>query len=423
MRFASLALALCVVGCSDATTAPVNDTPRGVGFATRFVSDRAFRRQSLVDAVVNPMNGYSALRLAKYATEDGGVATGWDALDEYHPLVRPITTNEIAETPTPVWDGRTPRTEAEWLALGQRAFELWPVELDDLVGGFAQDDAARSEYGLWVDDRGRVAGLVMASTADGREHPAWTCSSCHARPGESGALIYGAPASLLNRGAMAPRGADGSRPVSWSWGPGVLDVTADGVDDPTAILDLRATAHQSHLHWEATLRNGLPALAVRIESLIIENAGNRLRPPHEVAAALALFVESLGDAPDRLPDAQSAQGSPNPADTARGADVFDVHCSACHHADGSTGPPVPAEVIGTDPRAADSPMRGNGVYRVPSLWHVSDRGLLLHDGSIPDLTTFLDPARATTQPGHPFGLDLNADDRENLIAFLGTIGP
>lgn len=415
MRLASLALALCVVGCSDATPAPVDETPGGVGFATRFVSERTFRRQSLLEAVVNPQNGYSALRLSKYATEEGGTATGWDALDEYHPLVRPLTTNERAETPALVWDGRTPSTEAEWLALGQRAFELWPVELDDIAGGFAADAAARAEYGMWVDDRGRVAGLVMASTADGREHPAWTCSSCHARPGESGALIYGAPAYLLNRGAMASLGPDGSRPVSWSWGPGVLDVTADGVDDPTAILDLRATSHQSHLHWEATLRNSLPALGVRIESLIIENAGQRLRPPHEIAAALALFVQSLGDAPEHPLDAKSA-------DAARGADVFDVHCSACHHADGSTGPPVSAEVIGTDPRAANSSMRGNGVYRVPSLWHVSDRGLLLHDGSIPDLAAFLDPARATVEPGHPFGLDLNADDRENLIAFLGTIG-
>jgi mono/diheme cytochrome c family protein len=321
-----------------------------------------------------------------------------------------------------VWDGRTPSTEAEWLALGKRAFELWPVEVDDVAGGFAEDDTARSEYGMWVDDRGRVAGLVMASTADGREHAAWTCSSCHARAAADGALIYGAPAYLLNRGAMASPGPDGSPPVSWSWGPGVLDVTADGVDDPVAILDLRATAHQSHLHWEATLRNSLPALAVRIESLIIENASQRLRPPHEVAAALALFVQSLGDAKGSPRDGEGAQGSPNPADLARGSDVFDTHCSGCHHADGSTGPPVSVDVIGTDPRAADSPMRGNGVYRVPSLWDVSDRGELLHDGSIPDLAAFLDPARVTAAQGHTFGLALNAEDRESLIAFLGTIG-
>jgi cytochrome c553 len=416
MKLASLALALCLVGCGDATSTPVVDTPSGIEFATRFVGERAFRRESLVEAVVNPLNGYSALRLSKYATEDGAGATGWDARDEYHPLVRPLAANGSSEAAEPVWDGRTPSTEAEWLALGRRAFELWPVELDDVVGRFAQDDAARTEYGMWVDDRGRVAGLVMARTADGGEHAAWTCSSCHARPGADGALIYGAPAYLLDRGAMAALAPDGSRPVSWSWGPGVLDVTADGEDDPTAILDLRATAHQSHLHWEATLRNGLPALAVRIESLIIENASEGLRPPHEVAAALALFVQSLGDA------ANSSQESSNRGDTNRGADVFDVHCSGCHHADGSTGSPVSAAVVGTDPRAANSPMRGNGVYRVPSLWDVSDRGLLLHDGSIRDLAAFLDPARASTQPGHPFGLDLNAGDRESLIAFLGTIG-
>src|SRR5262249_5348856 len=155
--------------------------------------------------------------------------------------------------------------------------------------------AARERFGMWTDARGHVAGLVSVTTADGVEHTAWTCSGCHARPDARGNLVYGAPAAALDRGAMSPSRPDGTPPESWAWGPGRLDVTADGIENPTAILDLRATSHQSYLHWEATLHNDLPALAVRIETLLIENAQERLRPPRAIAVALALFVDSLGN--------------------------------------------------------------------------------------------------------------------------------
>jgi hypothetical protein len=67
-------------------------------------------------------------------------------------------------------------------------------------------------------------------------------------------------------------------------------------------------------------------------------------------------------------------------------------------------------------------MRGNGVYRIPSLWGVGDRGQYFHDGSVRDLRTLLDPARLETAPGHPFGLDLSAEDRDQLLDYLVTIG-
>jgi hypothetical protein len=131
-----------------------------------------------------------------------------------------------------------------------------------------------------------------------------------------------------------------------------------------------------------------------------------------VAVALALYIESLGE-----------PGEPgNPKTAPEGAAVFEQHCAECHHADGGAAPPISVDVIGTDRRAADSPARGTGRYRVPSLWAVSDRGQLLHDGSVPDLATFLDPRRLQTAPGHPFGLDLGPSERTALIEFLDTIG-
>src|SRR5262249_41931580 len=146
-------------------SAPAQE-PGTPSFAERFLADRAYRRASLERSVVNPDNGYSALRLAEYAVERGGTPVGWDALDEWNPLVRPVRIDGLGEPSAPVWDAEDVRTDAQWQELGRRAFELYPVELDDAVGSLALDATARQRFGLWADDRGRVAGLVYVTTAD-----------------------------------------------------------------------------------------------------------------------------------------------------------------------------------------------------------------------------------------------------------------
>lgn len=414
MLTAGVLLLFALLGCADASSSQVIATR---DFAERFLSERAFRRASLERSIVNPDNQYSALRLAQYATEQDGKATGWDALDVWNPSVRPVTLDaqgdaSDSDSNMPVWDGRAPASEMEWLALGQRAFELWPAELDDRAGSFAHNEDARERFGMQVDDRGRVSGLVHVATADGREHIAWSCSGCHARPDTNGRLIAGAPAITLDRGAMSTPMPDGSAPEAWSWGAGRLDVTSDGMNNPTAFPDLRATSHQSHLHWAATVFNTLPALAVRVETLIVHNTREHLRPPREVAVALAMYIESLGEV-----------GEPgDPSAEPEGAALFELHCETCHHADGGTAAPMDVDVVGTDPRAGDSSERGTGKYRIPSLWGVADRGQLLHDGSVRDLRALLDPDRMPTHPGHAFGLDLTPKQRTALIAFVSTIG-
>jgi hypothetical protein len=83
-----------------------------------------------------------------------------------------------------------------------------------------------------------------------------------------------------------------------------------------------------------------------------------------------------------------------------------------------SGPPVPFDVVGTDPRVGLSADRGTGGYGAPSLRRVATRGRLLHDASMPELTTLLGPSRVG---GHRFGLDLAADDRAALLAYLTTL--
>ncbi|HEY4102524.1 MAG TPA: hypothetical protein VGM44_01490, partial [Polyangiaceae bacterium] len=76
--------------------------------------------------------------------------------------------------------------------------------------------------------------------------------------------------------------------------------------------------------------------------------------------------------------------------------------------------------------------RGTGTYRVPSLRGVSTRGPLLHDGTVPSLDAMFDPGRtspsfagalhgASAVPGHLFGLDLPAADRDALLEYLRAL--
>jgi hypothetical protein len=93
--------------------------------------------------------------------------------------------------------------------------------------------------------------------------------------------------------------------------------------------------------------------------------------------------------------------------------------------------------IGTDPRSATVSYRGRGFYKVPSLRGVWYRGPFEHNGSVATLEDWFDERRlqddyvptgfrgfgvnARSVPGHKFGLDLSAEDKKALIAFLKTL--
>jgi hypothetical protein len=94
-------------------------------------------------------------------------------------------------------------------------------------------------------------------------------------------------------------------------------------------------------------------------------------------------------------------------------------------------------VVGTDPTSALTTRRGTGFHKVPSLKGLWYRGPFEHNGSVATLEDWFDPARlpddyvptgfrgygAKTRAvkGHEFGLQLSADDRRALIAFLRTL--
>lgn len=392
----------------------------------RYVDDSAFREDVLAATLVDPDNGYSALRLDRYGTD-------WAALDDWDPPVRPVTERDIgafADDPTrpstpeegelaPVLGGSVEWTEEALLALGRRAFEELPVQIADTIGATTESREALERYGLWIDDRGRVGGLVRVRVADGTERFAVTCATCHARTDERGRLVHGATNAAFDWGAIAyddalARGADPEDVHHLAqWGPGQVDVTPDGVTNAAAITDLRAVAHHDYLHWAGTIDNDLIALAIRLETLLVTSSQQVLRPPREVVFALALYVWRMGD--DGLPGDRAAHPE--------GAELFSTHCATCHAADGSTPRPrVRIGDIGTDRAVGESSMRGTGFYRTPSLWRVGGRRQLLHDGSVSSLEELLDPARLEEVGGHDFGMALTPAERAALIDFLRSIG-
>jgi hypothetical protein len=174
----------------------------------------------------------------------------------------------------------------------------------------------------------------------------------------------------------------------------------------------------------------------------------RFRYADEILYAIGVYLMSLE--PPRNPEVA-------PGDRlARGEQVFRREgCVNCHTppqytngkltlAEGWQLPPehpnrddiLPVSV-GTDPGLALKTRKGTGLYKIPSLRGLWYRPRLLHDGSLASLEEMFDRARlgpgyaskgwnppgTTTRAirGHVFGLELEADDKVALLAFLRSL--
>jgi len=393
--------ALLVSACSGPSEAEtVSDVERG----QRYDESETFRRDALLASLENPDNGYARLRLERYRSEQ------WEALPIWNPAIRVTSEADIgAAKPVagfaPLEIEAVPWAEAPLLELGRRAFYEYPVQIMAFTAEALTRPDAPAEYGLWSAE-GQLGGLVWTALPRGAVSLAVTCSSCHASS-RGQVSITGKNNAQLDIGRLASD-FRGDAP-NLAWGPGRLDVTNDGSDNPVAIPDLRPVRYQAHLQRAATVKNELIALAIRTETLIITSLAETARPPRKLAFALALFLWRLPDAPRAAPGAASA----------RGARLFEQRCASCHQPPRYSGPPIALDRIGTDPLVGQSSERGTGAYRVPSLRAVGDRSPLFAAGSVRDLAELLDPARAAT--GHRFGLDLDSAQRADLIRFLDTL--
>ncbi len=399
--FLAWALAACAGG---AVEGPRPSREVSEGPLAAYLHEPAFRRRELEGSLVSSTNGYAQRRLAAYTEER------WGALPEWNPRTAPARFGAAEPSRASLRALSLPRgagspSEAELLELGRAAFVAYPLQIATyLRPALARADAS-ARYGL--DERdGEVNGVVVAEAAGGALVLALTCATCHSTvegarwvPGKTNARLR------IDR-LIADEGGGGPEP----WGPGRVDVTSDGVENPTAITDLRPVRFQVNLHKAATVRNGLVPLAIRIETLCITSLGESHRPPREVALGLALYVRSLGE----------ELGPPEAA--GRGSEVFSRECGGCHAGEGLTGPAVPLGAVRGNAPILESPERTTGTARVPSLRGVSDRAPLLSAGEAPSLEALLAPLTPGAAPrGHTFGQALSSDDRASLLAYLRAL--
>lgn len=366
-----------------------------------YLTDPASRRAELEAALWQPDLRYSRGLLANYALPEGG----WELLPLQSGVSAPLTTTDAAALAA----GRAltldaaplPTETDDRVALGRAVFERLPMRSDAYVTWLASRPDLWEEVGLPVEGD-RVRGLVKYRARDGAVQVGIACALCHGAdqtPGKADRrLDLGRARQLFN----AAYGIDS--PLELDWGPGRVDVSEDGVDAPFAIPDLWTLRDATWLNHAGVLQiHGPATLAIRFETQYIKGHRMGSRPHRLWTWALAQYLLTLSPPPPL--------GGADPADAA----VFAQRCAGCHDPDrGYAGGLVPAEALHVDPRAANSPTRGTGYYKVPSLRGVRHAAPYLHDGSAPDLSTLL-------AEGHPVGQPLGAAEQAALIRFLQTL--
>lgn len=365
-----LLAALVTTSCAGREAEPVVPTDL-LAQGREYVASIASRRAALERSVVSATNQYSALRLQKYAVPNGV----WEQLPVASPSVRGLGSEEEVTDWSVVW------THDGLMRAGRRAFLNYPMRGDRRLEPMRA--VTRETAGFWVAGDGRVGGLVEVG-----DRLAWTCSTCHARPAADGTIQPGVPNGQLDIAALYDIAGESNSLVA-KWPIGTLDPSDDGTNNPSTVGDLRAVRYQTHLHWTGTLRNDLVALAVRIETLLIVSSGETHRPPRDLAFAVAYYLWHLSETPS---DERS--------------ELYETNCGTCHGADGLTGGPLPW--------VETHPGRGTGFHRTPSLVGVTDRGRLLHDGSMDSLEQLLDAGPAW----HQYGRHLDDEDRAELIGYI-----
>lgn len=387
-----------MAACSDDVVVdPLEGPTDPVAAAHAFVDDSDVRRRAFLASVGDNTDSYSALRRTHYSLPDAQAPLNWDTLPEWNPRVRQLYVNDVSASVDreegPVTDDEGDDSLLAWRTRGARAFERFPAQVD-LAFDRIRDRSVAEAAGFSVDAEGRVRGVVEVQTNDGWI-VALTCAACHAAV-RGGTWLRGVGNDALNMSALGLA----------EWPLGTIDVTGDGIDNPTRPSDLRPIRLQALLHHTGNLRNGRLARMVRIETLLTVQTDEATRPNRNVVAAMALYLESLADSLPAL-DRESA-----------GATAFDRECATCHRGDELAGDLVDVAVVGTNDAATRANSeRSTGAYRAPSLRGVGDRIGLLHDGSAHDLDSILGLV-PSPHAGHTFGLTLDAVSRRTIADYL-----
>lgn len=362
----------------------------------RYLDDRSWRRDVLEQSLWRPELPYAAKLLDNYGLERGG----WDLLParsfEVAPVYGPLAPEEEF-SPTLI-DPTEPADRSGWLELGREVFWRLPMRRDAYLEWLVENPQVWDEVGLERGRDGALRGFVRYVDTRGAVRVGISCAACHGHDGEAGRAISGLD---LGKARALYRRSRGIEPGPFElWGPGVVDVTDDGITDPVAIPNLLGLSKQRYYNASASIEAVNPATAaLRFETQYILNYGYEVRPERTLTWALAMYVMSLDELDER------GRGEPVP-------DVFIQQCASCHDPEASfSGGLVSAEMMSSAQLAASSPTRGTGNYRAPSLRGVGLGGPFLHDSSASTLEELLDS-------GHPFGASISGQERDALLAYL-----
>jgi mono/diheme cytochrome c family protein len=446
MRVLATALLFTLVACAagrearDPERDPWASDDAMLEVGARYIDDAAFRRKALETSLTNPDNTYSRQRLTSY-----GLGTqGWDVLPVWNPRSVVLTRAQgeafragaplvIDPATPPLWNGTRPSTMAEWVALGREAFFRYPLRKEAYLE-WAVTRTEDGRFGVRSAPDGTYPGIVAFVDTSGRNTVGMTCAMCHSDVGDSG-VVVGRARRVFDYGALrlafdAANDVDEDPALArrmQHWGPGRADVTEDDEEDPVAIPDLWGLRYQRYLTQAGSITQVTPAsLAIRQETQLLTSNHQTVRPPREIAFALAMFIYSL------TPPPRAPQPSTDASLAVRGKMLFAAECAGCHSNGAFGGNLVRVDLVDTDPALANGPARGTGRYRPAALLDVTDRAPYFHHGAIPTLADVLSPERfaATYQrgtlgpgavSGHPFGTELSENDRAALVAYLETL--
>ena len=261
------------------------------------------------------------------------------------------------------------------------------------------------------------------------------CNTCHTRVLEDGAVVPGAQGNNPGdrEGAYMLRRADpkqaGQRvraftaqfkmpplsvaellAIGEAIPPGVTARAGTSLLQAPQIPDLIGVRDRRFLDHTGLFPHNEPRDMMRYITTVTDvSAHHKIRYSDEDLYKMALYLYSL-----------KPPANPNPPSPA-GRKVFEKErCGKCHT------PPlytdnrrISAEEIGTDPRYTTETPKATGYYKVPSLKGVWYRDRLEHNGRAGSLEEWFDPNRKI--PGHRYGLNLTAEERKNLIAFLRSL--
>lgn len=176
---------------------------------------------------------------------------------------------------------------------------------------------------------------------------------------------------------------------------------------PKRVLSLLGVADTPPWAWTGYVHD----LRVQAEKSITTTLRGR-QPPHEVAAALAAYLETLQPPPSvdrlRMAAADPAARAAWHQSVQRGRAVFDQHgCAACHE------PPTYTSRDNYDVGLADE--LGTRHFNPPSLRGISQRDAFFHDNRAATLEEVF------TRYKHQLAGELSPDQLRDLVTFLRSL--